>query len=173
LTKKIYAVKKSPVHGNGVFAATAIAKGTKIIEYRGELIANEEVENRGSSDPKDEFHTFFFSLSDEKNTLDAAVRGSAARWINHHCQPNCKSGEEEEANGRLRVYIYAKRDIKLGEELNYDYRLTWDGRMTKQDRLNYECRCGAKKCRRTMLWIEPAKLKAEAAQKAARKTKVK
>jgi uncharacterized protein len=169
LTQKIYAVRKSPVHGNGVFATTNIPKGTKIIEYRGELITNEEVENRGSSDPNDAFHTFFFSLSDSKNTLDASVRGNAARWVNHHCQPNCKSGEEEEENGKLRVYIFARRNIKAGEELNYDYRLTWDGRMTKQDRLDYQCRCGAKLCRGTMLWIEPAKLKAERAKLAVKK----
>ncbi len=168
MSAKMYRVKRSPVHGRGVFAATAIARGTKIIEYRGERVTNDDAENRGPSDPDDAFHTFLFSLSDGKFTLDANVRGNAARFINHHCQPNCKSGEEVEANGRLRVYIYARRNIAAGEELNYDYRLTWEGRMTKQDRLDYQCRCGAKKCRGTMLWIEPAKLKAEAAKRAAR-----
>ena len=33
----------------------------------------------------------------------------------------------------------------------YDYSLDIEGRITKQMKKDYECRCGAKKCRGTML----------------------
>jgi SET domain-containing protein len=38
-----------------------------------------------------------------------------------------------------------------GEELFYDYSLDVEGRRTKQMKKDYECRCGAKRCRGTML----------------------
>jgi len=54
-------------------------------------------------------------------------------------------------NKEPRVFIYAKRDLKVGEELFYDYSLDVEGRISKQMKKDYECRCGAKKCRGTML----------------------
>jgi len=49
------------------------------------------------------------------------------------------------------VYIHALRDIEAGEELFYDYGLVIDARQTKKLKREYECRCGARKCRGTML----------------------
>ncbi|MBC5763666.1 SET domain-containing protein [Ramlibacter albus] len=138
-------VRKSGVHGKGVFALTEIAKGEEIIEYVGELISWEEAQDRHPHDPSDPNHTFYFSL-DDGNVIDAAVGGNAARWINHSCQPNC---EADEVEGR--VFIKALRKIKPGEELNYDYGLIIDEPYTKKLKAEYECRCGAKNCRGTML----------------------
>ena len=45
------------------------------------------------------------------------------------------------------------RDIKPGEELSYDYSLTIEERLTPTLRKNYECRCGARNCRGTMLGL--------------------
>ena len=45
------------------------------------------------------------------------------------------------------------RDIRTGEELSYDYSLTIEERLTPTLRKNYECRCGAKNCRGTMLGL--------------------
>jgi SET domain-containing protein len=79
--------------------------------------------------------------------IDAGVRGNAARWINHSCAPNCKSYEDDDG----RVYIEARRAIAPGEELTYDYRLSFDGRITRKIRAEYACRCGSKRCRGTLL----------------------
>ncbi len=141
-----YVVRNSPIHGRGVFAARDIAKGTRIIEYRGRRIEWEEAQALPETDPDNPFHTFFFSLDDGR-VIDAGQRGNAARWINHSCDPNCKT-EEDEAG---RVWIYAKRAIAPGEELAYDYKLRIDGKVTKKDRRNYGCRCGSADCRGTML----------------------
>jgi len=143
---RLYEVRHSPIHGRGVFAALPIPKGTRIIEYRGVRTDWDEALARPDSDPENPFHTFFFELDDGR-VIDAGRRGNAARWINHSCAPNCKTKEDDEG----RVYIFAKRDIEPGEELAYDYNLSVDGGVTKKERAFLACRCGAKKCRGTML----------------------
>ena len=141
-------VRRSGVHGKGVFALRDIAKGETLIEYVGEIITWKQADKRQSSDPDDPNHTFFFSIGDGKRVIDANVGGNAARWINHSCNPNCEADEDDDTQ---RVFIKALRNIKAGEELNYDYGLVIDEPYTRKLKAEYECRCGAKKCRGTML----------------------
>lgn len=138
-------VRRSGVHGKGVFAVAPIAEGDTIIEYKGEVITWPEALRRHPHDPKDPHHTFYFHI-DDKHVIDAKYGGNAARWINHACDPNC---EADEVDGR--VFIKALRDIEPGEELFYDYGLIIDERYTPKLKKEYECRCGSPKCRRTML----------------------
>jgi SET domain-containing protein len=49
------------------------------------------------------------------------------------------------------VFLYAKKDIAAGDELFYDYGLVVEGKQTKKLKKEYECRCGQKNCRKTML----------------------
>ena len=63
------------------------------------------------------------------------------------CAPNCEPYEDDDG----RVFIAAKRTIRKGEELGYDYQLNVDGRVTREMRDAYACRCGARRCRGTML----------------------
>ena len=137
--------RRSGVHGKGVFALTDFAKGETIIEYVGEIISWKEALRRHPHDPTDPNHTFYFHI-DEKHVIDAKYGGNSSRWINHSCKPSCQPDEE---NGR--VFIKAIRDIKAGEELNYDYGLVIDAPLTKELKLEYPCWCGAKKCRGTLL----------------------
>ena len=150
-----YIVRNSKIHGRGVFAARAIRKGTCIIEYKGERISWKEALRRPDTDPDNPFHTFFFSLDDGK-VIDAAVGGNAARWINHSCAPNCETEEDDDG----RVHIFARRPIERGEELTYDYKLTIDGRLTKEERAWFACRCGKPRCRGTMLDRKKARKRA-------------
>jgi len=145
-------VRTSGVHGRGVYAGRDIKKGERIIEYKGEVITWREADRRPPSDPDDPTHTFYFSLDDGKHVIDANVGGNAARWINHSCDPNC---ETEEDNGR--VWIEALRDIKAGEELFYDYGLIIDERITPTLKKQYRCLCGAENCRGTMLALRRRK----------------
>jgi SET domain-containing protein len=141
------AVRDSPIHGRGVYAARDIRVGERIVEYTGEIISWKEADRRPPSDPDDPHHTFLFSLDDGKRVIDANVGGNAARWINHSCAPNCET--EETDSGR--VFIEAMRDIRRGEELHYDYCLIIDEKITKKLKRQYQCLCGAPKCRGTML----------------------
>src|SRR5256885_4584072 len=138
-------VRRSGVHGKGVFAVAPIPKGAVIIEYKGEVISWPEALRRHPHDPTDPNHTFYFHI-DDKNVIDAKYGGNAARWINHACAPNC---EADEVDGR--IFIKALRTLKPGQELFYVYGLIIDERYTPKLKKQYECRCGSKACRGTML----------------------
>jgi hypothetical protein len=138
-------VRRSGVHGKGVYALRPIAAGQVIIEYTGEIISWPEALRRHPHDPKDPNHTFYFHI-DDKHVIDAKVGGNASRWINHACEPNC---EADDQGGR--VFIKALRDLHPGEELFYDYGLVIDERYTPKLKRDYACRCGSPHCRGTML----------------------
>jgi SET domain-containing protein len=138
-------VRRSGVHGKGVYALRPIAAGERIIEYTGERITWKEALRRHPHDPKDPNHTFYFHI-DDGHVIDALYGGNASRWINHACEPNCEADEQEG-----RVFIQALRDIAAGEELFYDYGLVIDERYTPQLKRQYACRCGSPVCRGTML----------------------
>lgn len=144
-------VRHSAIHGNGVFAARKIPAGARIIEYQGKRITEKQAEKRFGLDPENPHHTFFFSLENGK-LIDGGDEGNDARWINHSCEPNCEAQEE---NGR--VFIHALRDIHRGEELNYDYGLVIDEKMTAALKKAYACRCGSDSCRGTMLAVKKKK----------------
>jgi SET domain-containing protein len=81
-------VRRSGVHGKGVYAMQEIPAGTTLIEYKGEIISWPEALRRHPHDPQDPHHTFYFHV-DEKHVIDAKYGGNNARWINHSCYPNC------------------------------------------------------------------------------------
>jgi SET domain-containing protein len=137
--------RRSGVHGKGVFALVDIAEGETIIEYVGEIISWPEAQRRHPHDPSDPNHTFYFHI-DEDHVIDALYGGNSSRWINHACDANC---EADERDGR--IFIKARRNIKAGEELNYDYGLIIDERYTPKLKAEYPCWCGTKKCRGTLL----------------------
>ena len=88
--------------------------------------------NAPDSDPDDPAHTFLFELHDGR-VIDAAVGGNAARWINHSCSPNCWFEVVDKT-----IWIRARRDIRKGEELTYDYSI--DGERTIPCRCRPGCR---------------------------------
>jgi uncharacterized protein len=163
MSSRRIAVRQSGIHGKGVFAVEPIAAGERLIEYKGERISWKEALRRHPHNPDEPNHTFYFAL-DNGGVIDGKVNGNSARWINHSCAPNC---EAEEIDGH--VYIDAMRDIEAGEELFYDYGLVIDARQTKTLKREYECRCGARKCRGTML-AKPEKEK-DAKEKKSKKKK--
>jgi len=148
--KPPYTVRASPLHGKGVFATRTIRKGARIVEYRGARLAVDVADERPPTSPADPYHTVQFELSDG-TVIDASIRGNAARWINHGCDPNCEPIEHD--GGRL--FIHARRTIRAGEELCYDYRLSYEGRITRRAERAFACHCGARRCRGTMLWPVP------------------
>ena len=141
--------RHSKIHGTGVYAIAPIKKGTRVLEYLGERISHAEADRRYEKKGDDDGHTFLFIASD-RTVIDAGVDGNDARFINHSCAPNCETVIE-----KSRVFIDAIRNIKPGEELGYDYQLTWESTDDPEELANYACRCGAKKCRGTMLDKEP------------------
>jgi len=147
-----FEVRRSTIHGNGVFASRHIDAGECIVEYLGERITSDESAIRAEQGGGPVNHTFFFSLADG-NVIDGGSDGNDARYINHACEPNCEAYEEDG-----RVFIYALQDIEAGEELNYNYALIYEERHTAAVKKLFECRCGAPSCTGTML--APKKRKA-------------
>nr|WP_240162760.1 MULTISPECIES: SET domain-containing protein-lysine N-methyltransferase [unclassified Paraburkholderia] len=80
-------VRRSPIHGKGVFALVDIPRGTRIIEYKGARITHITALRQHPANPENPFHTFLFALSDGRYCIDARNGGNAARWINHRCAP--------------------------------------------------------------------------------------
>ena len=141
-------VRNSPIHGRGVFALRKIPKGTRIVEYKGQLISDKEADRRYSRAHEHSPHTMLFSV-DGGWVIDATRRGNSARWINHSCAPNCEIEEEDR-----RVFIEARREIRSGEELTYDYNLQIGEKHTTSAKREHACFCGSRSCRGTMLGEE-------------------
>ena len=144
-TGPLYAVRRSSIHGRGVFAARDIPKGTRIIEYRGVRISYDRAAELYPDFADEPTHTFLFEIDDD-TVIDAGQRGNAARWINHSCAPNCEAVDE---GGR--IYIEAIRRIRAGEELGYDYNISLEDRHSAAEQRRWACLCGARTCRGTLL----------------------
>lgn len=143
-------VRRSPIHGKGVYAATDIPANTTLIQYKGRLLTHARAD-RLYGEGADTGHTFLFTLND-KYIVDANIGGNAARWINHGCAPNCRAYiEEDDGRRRDRVMIETRRLVRAGEELTYDYGIVLDVPHTAKMKRIWACRCGAKKCIGTML----------------------
>jgi uncharacterized protein len=139
-------VRESGVHGRGVYATQFIPRGARIIEYAGQRVSWED-----APDDENNPHTFNFGL-ESGAVINAEIGGNDARWINHCCDPNCEAIEEQD-----RIFIYATRDIELGEELFYDYAMEIDEPITEESKREFACHCGSSNCRGTMLSILRAK----------------
>jgi SET domain-containing protein len=146
MTKALpFEVRDSVLAGKGAFATRPIAKGERIIEYVGERIPHPVADARYDDDSMEEHHTFLFSVS-SRTVIDATHGGNESRYINHSCEPNCETEIE-----RGRVFIFALRDIAVGEELAYDYAYERSGDETEKEEAQYRCLCGTKACRGSIM----------------------
>jgi len=124
-------VRKSKIHNKGVFAKKDIPKGTYMIEYIGRKITNKEADEISEREVASGV-VYLFELN-KKWTLDGNTNNNDAKYINHSCEPNAES-----INDDGHIWIEAVKDIKKGEEITYDYCLTTD------DYKDHPCRCGTK-----------------------------
>ncbi|MDP2651864.1 MAG: SET domain-containing protein-lysine N-methyltransferase [bacterium] len=93
--------------GLGMFTEQPIPRGACIIEYKGRPVSEAEKKaNRGK----------YLFWTGKNTMIDGNIRENKARFINHSCRPNC----EIDIRAR-RIYVFAKKNIKTGEELHYDY----------------------------------------------------
>jgi uncharacterized protein len=143
--RPLFEVRHSRIHGYGVFAARRIRKGTTVIEYLGDRVSHDEADSRYEDKDPNDNHTFLFTV-DSKTVIDGGVGGNEARYINHGCDPNCASTAQNK-----RIYVEAIRTIRPGEELAYDYQIERDPEDPPNVDEIFACRCGAAKCRGSML----------------------
>lgn len=115
---------KKSQSGLGLFALRDFKKGEMIVEYTGEKITEEEANRRGGK--------YLFELNSEW-TIDGKGRENLARYINHSCKPNCSPELDEEEE---HIFIYAKKNIKAGEELVYNYGKMYFNELIGKDKCN-------------------------------------
>lgn len=150
--RRRFVKRRSPIHGHGVFAQVPIVAGEFLLAYAGRRITREEASAR-YGDNSESGHTFLFTVN-EHWLIDGNQGGKLARWINHSCEPNCRALVHVDVRGdprRDRVLIDAVRDIAAGEELTFDYAIDLPGAHPPEVLAAWACRCGASRCRGTML----------------------
>lgn len=109
-------VKKSRIHGDGLFAAEDIPWGTKIIEYQGERIPDRVALARIAAGADS-----IFELGKNVN-IDGASGGNEARCANHRRRnPNAFILRDE---GRIWI-VAGIEGIAKGEEITFDYGSTF------------------------------------------------
>ncbi len=125
-------VRSSEIHAAGCYTTRPLRKGQRVCEYDGPRMSKEDADKRY----EDRIVTYLFGYGEDNWVIDGF---GAAMFMNHCCEPNC---ETEEEDGR--IFVVALRNIAAGEELVYEYNL-WDSDDATQD-----CYCGKPKCRGTM-----------------------
>jgi uncharacterized protein len=140
-----FEIRRSRIQGRGAFATRRIRKGERVIEYTGERITNAEADRRYDDERMRRHHTYLFTLT-QRTVVDGGAGGNASRFINHSCEPNCEAIIEDG-----RIWIRALRAIAKGRELTYDYQYERVSDDDEADERKYPCRCGAPRCRGTIL----------------------
>ncbi|XP_068692866.1 N-lysine methyltransferase KMT5A-B-like [Montipora foliosa] len=111
--------------GRGVFTTKEFSKGQFLLEYKGELISQDEGSSREQSYDEDlGSFLFFFKEGSKRFCVDATFSSGLGRLVNDAFpnKPNCNCAMRKIKEGPL-IYLalYALRDIMIGEELRYDY----------------------------------------------------
>ncbi|XP_026736039.1 histone-lysine N-methyltransferase trithorax isoform X2 [Trichoplusia ni] len=143
-SKASVGVYRSHIHGRGLFCKRDIEEGDMVIEYAGEVIRavladQREKRYEAMSGRRGVGGCYMFRI-DDNLVVDATLKGNAARFINHSCDPNCYS-RVVDIHGHKHILIFALRRITVGEELTYDYKFPFE-------EVKIPCTCGAKKCRK-------------------------
>ncbi|XP_015885762.3 uncharacterized protein LOC107421114 isoform X1 [Ziziphus jujuba] len=142
--KRQYAkVEKYPCgkKGHGLKLSQDISKGQFLIEYVGEVLDMHAYEARQKEYALKGHKHFYFMTLNGSEVIDACVKGNLGRFINHSCDPNCRT-EKWMVNGEICIGLFALRDIKKGEEVTFDYNYVRVFGAAAQ-----KCYCGSNQCR--------------------------
>ncbi|KAI9199935.1 hypothetical protein LWI28_000551 [Acer negundo] len=127
--------------GFGLHSLENISIGHFIIEYVGEVLDMHSYEARQKKYAANGHKHFYFMTLNGSEVIDACAKGNLGRFINHSCDPNCRT-EKWMVNGEICIGLFALRDIKEGEELTFDYNyVRVFGAAAKK------CHCGSSQCR--------------------------
>ena len=134
-------VWKTAKAGFGLRIQQDLVEGDLVCEYIGEIIDEAECQNRLVVQEKNGIESFYILALENGLYIDARLKASVARFANHSCDPNCLV-QKWNVNGVMKIGIFARHEIKMNEELTFDYQLDAMGRAKMK-----ECHCGAAKCR--------------------------
>ncbi|CAL0319436.1 unnamed protein product [Lupinus luteus] len=127
--------------GYGLKALEDIAEGQFLIEYVGEVLDTHAYEARQREYALKGHRHFYFMTLNGSEVIDASAKGNVGRFINHSCDPNCRT-EKWMVNGEICIGLFAMKDIKQDEEVTFDYNyVRVFGAAAKK------CYCGSPHCR--------------------------
>lgn len=133
--------KKSTIEGIGTFAAKKIKKGELVLTTDGKFILDKTLDHTVNSDL---LEICFQTSKDYHYCPKSKENMNGIFCVNHSCDPNC--GIEDGTN------LIALRDIKIGEEIIYDYCMTdanFEGLLCAKTP-SFKCLCGFRLCRKTI-----------------------
>ncbi|KAK6939929.1 SET domain [Dillenia turbinata] len=127
--------------GYGLQLLEDISQGQFLIEYVGEVLDLHTYQARQRDYASKGHKHFYFMTLNGSEVIDACAKGNLGRFINHSCDPNCRT-EKWMVNGEVCIGLFALRDIKKGEEVTFDYNyIRVFGAAVKK------CVCGSPHCR--------------------------
>lgn len=106
--------------GYGLRAGTDFPAETFVYEYIGEVVSQPAFMKRMKGYADEGIRHFYFMMLQREEYIDATKKGGIARFANHSCNPNCYVAKWV-VGKRMRMGIFAKRDIEQGEELTFNY----------------------------------------------------
>lgn len=110
--------------GRGVIATKHFSRGEFVVEYHGDLIEITDAKKREAvyaQDPSTGCYMYYFQYLSKTYCVDATKETNRlGRLINHSKCGNCQT-KLHDINGVPHLILVASRDIKVGEELLYDY----------------------------------------------------
>lgn len=125
--------------GYGLRADADLDPDSFIFEYLGEVLPENSFRKRMLQYDEAGIKHFYFMMLNKGEYLDATKKGNLGRFCNHSCNPNCYV-DKWNVGDKVRMGIFAKRTIKTGEELTFNYNV---------DRYGAEaqvCYCGEPNC---------------------------
>ncbi|TYZ61902.1 hypothetical protein PybrP1_006478 [[Pythium] brassicae (nom. inval.)] len=132
-------VRKSKIHGYGLFATEPMAEGQMIVEYQGQLIAQDAADEREKQYEEVGIGSCYMFRLDDRTIIDATRVGNLARFINHSCDPKAYARVVVVEGNEKKIVIFAKRAIEAGDEVTYDYKFPIEDEAIR-------CDCSAPNC---------------------------
>ena len=125
--------------GYGLRAEADLRPHQLIYEYVGEVINEGQFRRRMRQYDEEGIKHFYFMSLSKGEFVDATRKGNLARFCNHSCNPNCYV-DKWVVGEKLRMGIFAERDIAVGEELVFNYNVDRYGADPQP------CYCGEPNC---------------------------
>ncbi|KAF7148964.1 hypothetical protein RHSIM_Rhsim03G0159400 [Rhododendron simsii] len=137
---------KTEKMGWGVRSRDFIQSGRFVCEYTGELLQEQEAEERVDNDE----YLFDIGKNGSGFTIDAAKFGNVGRFINHSCSPNLYAQNvlyDHDDKRMPHIMFFATKNIPPLRELTYDYNYKVDRvRDGNGDIKRKDCYCGSRSC---------------------------
>ncbi len=127
-------IVKSKIQGKGIISAVELKKGDFVGFVKGPI---KHKHNKGKKDSEANPDWVGFKKDYWIDPLPPF------KYINHSCEPNCGIKGTKS--------VYAIKNIKIGDELTFDYSIS---EIDLEWELDYICKCGSKSCRKKICSIQ-------------------